>query len=376
MSDLAGKYRPKSLDDIVGQEVVVRTLTNALKAGNLHHAYLFVGQFGSGKTTAARLLAAMENCENTPGLSPCGKCGVCKGVFDGTHTDVIEVDAASGAGKVDQIRELKKEAQYNPVDGAKKKYFIIDECHRMTPESNDALLKLIEEPPAHCRFILCTTDVQKVKPTVLSRCQRHDFHKIYWSKMGDQLEKIAAKEKLDAERAALNLCAQNSDGSMRTALQHLEKLMSYAGGPKITLDDARSMFGSVSASMFFDLFDQIIGDDAGRADSTKGFRIINSMLSVGADFTSIYSNIADHLRNLMVGLTSADAHEFIHLSEEGKKRLKDQLKRISQRGGIEAVLDSLSKLDRAVVSVEHNISPETALQHWFLKSVFAIRKPR
>lgn len=127
-SNLAGAYRPKTLDDLVGQEVVVKTLTNAFKNNNLHQAYLFVGRYGSGKTTLGRILAAMENCEVSPGLSPCGSCKACKRIFDGNHTDVMEIDAASAAGKVDQVRQLKTEALYNPVDGAKKKYFIIDEC--------------------------------------------------------------------------------------------------------------------------------------------------------------------------------------------------------------------------------------------------------
>jgi len=161
----------------------------------------------SHNTSAARILAAVENCEVSPGLHPCGKCNTCKEIFNGSHTDIIEIDGASGAGKVDQVREIKKDAHFQPTI-ANKKYFIIDEAHAMSGASNDALLKLLEEPPSHCRFILCTTDVQKMRPAILSRCQRHDFLKIYWSKIADRLEVIAKLENLTYEKAALNFCAK------------------------------------------------------------------------------------------------------------------------------------------------------------------------
>ena len=158
----ARKYRPKILADLVGQSSVVQTLTNALTRKKLHHAYLFVGKFGCGKTSTARILAASENCVQSPGLTPCGDCEVCKAVFTGSHTDILEIDAASGAGKVDQIRDLKHSAVYSPIDGAKTKYYIIDEAHRMTPPAEEALLKLLEEPPAKVRFVLCTTELQQM----------------------------------------------------------------------------------------------------------------------------------------------------------------------------------------------------------------------
>lgn len=374
-SDLAGAYRPKTLDDVVGQEVVVTTLKNAFERNNLHHAYLLVGQFGSGKTSVARILAAMENCEKGASLYPCGKCDNCVKIHDGTHTDIIELDAASSAGKVDQVRQLKTEALYNPIN-TKKKYFILDEIHRASSEALDALLKLIEEPPSHCRFILATTDVQKIKPTILSRCQRHDFKKIYWSKIGDHLTTIVKQEKLEAEQSALNLCAKMSDGSMRSALQHVEHLANFCGNGKMTLAQAQKMFGSAELLQYYGLVDQIIGKDDGSADATEGFRIINSMFAGGADFKQIYSDLVDHLRNLMVGLTSSKPLEFISLSEEGKSRLKDQLTKIQKLGGLESIIESIRKLNSTVVAVEHNLSPETALQHWFLESVFIFRTPR
>lgn len=288
-------------------------------------------------------------------------------------------------GKVVSIKKIRCEDEFvynleiNAQDEQNKNYFadkvLVSNCHRMSAESNDALLKLIEEPPTHCRFILSTTDIQKLKPTVLSRCQRHDFRKIYWSKISDRLAQIAKSENIDVEIAALNLCAKMADGSMRSALQHLEKLASFSDG-KITLADAQKMFGSASELMYFDLVDQIIGDESGAADSTVGFRIIGSMLAAGADFVQIYSDIADHLRNIMVGLTSSKPLEFISLSEEGRFRLKEQLEKVNSRGSLEGVLESISKLNNARLSVERNLPPETALQLWFLESVFAMRKSR
>lgn len=373
MRNLPRKYRPRTLDEVIGQEVVVQTLKNAIQNNALHPAYLFVGQFGSGKTTMSRILAAMENCLDSPGLYPCGKCDVCKKVIEGVHTDIEEVDAASSAGKVEQIRELKKNAMYSPII-VKTKYFIIDECHRMSAESNDALLRLLEEPPGHCRFVLCTTDINKLRPAIQSRCQRHDFAKIYWTKIADHLELICKKEQINADRAALNLCAKMSDGSMRNALQHLDKLIDFVGSNIISLENAHQMFGTVDYLQYFDLFDQIIGNDDGKADATEGFRLINSMLSHGADFASLYNGIADHLRNLMVAMTSSSAGEFIFLSQEGKKRLSEQLRRIKSRGQLDPILESIRKLNIARIAVEHNLSPETAFEQWFLESVFAFRK--
>jgi len=373
--NLANAYRPRLLSDIVGQETVVRILTNAVQNNALHHAYLLVGTYGSGKTSMARILAAMENCEISPGLNPCGKCDICKDVFAGKHNDIIEIDAASSAGKVEQIRELKKEALFNPINGARKKYFIIDEVHRASTDAADALLKLLEEPPDHCRFVLCTTDVQKLKPTILSRCQRHDFSKIYWSKIADRLEKIAVTENVTVEKIALNMCAKLSHGSMRAALQNLEKLILYAGNESITLAHAQAAFGSADDMKYYDLIDQIIGDDEGKGNSTTAYRIINDILAHGMEFGTLYNDIADHLSNIMIGLTSSNAFEFIYLTDEGKNRLKGQLKRVSQRE-LEPVLECISKLNEACDNVDHGMPAETALQHWFLACFLIMRRKK
>lgn len=374
MQVFARKYRPKCLADLIGQDIVVKTVTNAFNAKKLHHAYLFVGGFGSGKTSAARILAAMENCLNTPGLNPCGKCSVCKGVFEGNHTDVEELDAAGNFAKVEQIRQLKDSAQYNTIDGAKKKYYIIDEAHAISAAGNDALLKLLEEPPPHVRFVLCTTDVQKMRPAVQSRCQRHDFKKVYWIQISEYLEKIIQAEKLTCDKSAINICAKLANGSVRSSVQNLEKLIAFAGNVPITSEHAQKMFGSVSESVFYDLLDSIIGIQDGKADATTGYRIINNIFAGGAEFEMIYQGLLDHLRCLMIGLTSTNAYEFVFVSDDDKKRLISQLKKLQDGNKLLPILDIIAKLRDSKKSVDFNITPEMALQQWYIESVFLLRK--
>ncbi len=370
----ARKYRPKVLSDIVGQRTIVQTLKNSFKSDTINQCYLFIGLFGSGKTTVARIVAAMENCLTSPGLNPCGKCKPCLAIYEGTHTDVNEIDAASNAGKVEQIRKLKESALYNPVSGVKTKYFIVDECHRMSPEAEDALLKILEEPPTRVRFILCTTDISKLRPAIQSRCQRHDFRKIYWSEMATHLETIAQKENINIDKSAVNMCAKMAQGSMRSALQHLEKLSNFVSDKHIGIEDAQKLFGSVDEVLYYDLLDQIIGDDSGKPDATTGYKIINRMLSGGAEFDTIYDDISEHFRCLMVALTCTKATEFITLSEEGTRRTRDQIRRCkSKSNSVLGIIQCLKILHETKAFVELNLSVEIALQQWLIESIFAFR---
>lgn len=370
---LARKYRPRCLDDLVGQESVVKTLKNALEKNKLQQAYLLVGAFGCGKTSAARIIAASENCLISPGLHPCGTCNLCKGIFEGIHTDVEEVDAAGKFAKVEEVRKLKAASAYASTDGAKKKYYIIDEVHRLSDSAADSLLKILEEPPPHVRFILCTTDVNKLREAVQSRCQRHDFSKIYWRQIKEHLEKVAKLEKITIEDTALNMCAKMSKGSMRNSLFLLEKLIAYAGSEAITAKHAETMFGTPEETAYYDLLDETIGLKGGKPDATNAFRIINHMLSSGVDPNNLYDGIAEHLKDLMIGLSSSKAGEFLSLSETGKVRLAAQLSKVKEKEKLNAVLQSLSKLHDARRAMDVNLSPETAFQQWLLESIFLFR---
>lgn len=366
----ARKYRPKMLSELMGQAAVVQTLSNSLTRKKLHHAYLFTGKFGAGKTSCARILAASENCLVSPGLRPCGSCNVCKRVFAGTHTDILEIDAASSAGKVDQIRELKNSANYSPIDGAKTKYYIIDEVHRCSSASSEALLKLIEEPPPKIRFVLCTTEEQNMRGTIMSRCQVHDFKKIYWREIVRNLETVAKAEKIDCEPEAINICAKLADGSMRNGLQNLEKLIDFADKELITGEIAQKAFGTVSDLLFYSLIDEIIKD--GAPDATSGFKTINDLLVAGMGSAQIFEGITECLRNILIGSSATACGDLITVSDQAKNRLKEQLKKCKPK--MQSLIDIMGGLVEARIAVDFGQPLDTALQMWFLDSILRFRR--
>lgn len=368
---LARKYRPKTMSEVVGQPTVVRTLSNALSQNKLHHAYLFAGQFGCGKTSTARILAASENCKASENvLFPCGNCDLCKSVYAGTHSDVSEIDAASSAGKVEQIRELKSAASYAPMDGAKSKYYIIDECHRMSASAEEALLKLLEEPPNRVRFILCTTEYQHMRSTILSRCQVHEFKKIYWREIARHLGVIAKQEKYNHDAEALNLCAKIADGSMRNGLQNLEKLVHFSGGEKLTGKLAQEAFGTASELVFYSLIGEIVKD--GPPDATAGYLIINDLLVTGMGASQIFEGISEVLRNVLLGVSASACGELILVAEEAKSRLKDLLRLFQPK--MQALLGIMEGLSKIRIATEYGQTLDTALQMWFLQSIFKFQK--
>ena len=239
---LARKWRPKRFQEMVGQEHVLKALTNSLDSGKIHHAFLFTGTRGVGKTTVARILAKSLNCETGVGSNPCGVCSACREIDEGRFVDLIEVDAASRT-KVDDTRELLDNVQYAPSRGRYKVY-LIDEVHMLSNHSFNALLKTLEEPPPHVKFLLATTDPQKLPVTVLSRCQQFSLKRLSANLIGERLKFIAAAEKLDYEPAALALLARAAEGSMRDALSLLDQLIAFGGGA-LTEAGARSMLGSI-----------------------------------------------------------------------------------------------------------------------------------
>ncbi|MHA2279493.1 MAG: DNA polymerase III subunit gamma/tau [Promethearchaeota archaeon] len=371
MMVFARKYRPKVLDEVIGQPAVVQTLKNSIAQKKLHHAYLFIGKFGCGKTSTARILAASENCKVSPGVSPCGKCDLCRPVFAGTHTDISEIDAASSAGKVEQIRELKNSATFTPIDGAKTKYYIVDEAHRMSAAAEEALLKILEEPPSRVRFILCTTEAQQMRGTILSRCQVHEFKKIYWRQIVQNLENIVKSEKIQIESEALNLCAKLSDGSMRNALQNLEKLVDFAGDhEEISAAKAQEAFGTASDILFYRLVAEISKD--GTPDATAGYKIINELMTSGMGASQIFEGISEVLRNILIGVSATACGDLISVSEEAKSRLKEQMKRFKPK--MQALVSILRGLVEARTAVEFGQGMDVAIQMWFLDSILIFQK--
>lgn len=256
---LARKWRPRVFSELVGQEHVVRALANALDSGRIHHAFLFSGTRGVGKTTLARILAKSLNCETGVSSRPCGKCSACREIDEGRFVDLLEVDAASRT-RVDETRELLDNVQYAPARGRYKVY-LIDEVHMLSAHSFNALLKTLEEPPPHVKFLLATTDPQKLPITVLSRCLQFNLKRLPSAAIAARLRYIAGEEKIEAEPAALELLARAADGSLRDGLSLLDQLIAFGGG-KLTDADARAMLGTIDRSRTVQLLELIAAGDA------------------------------------------------------------------------------------------------------------------
>ncbi|MFC1602823.1 DNA polymerase III subunit gamma/tau [Pseudomonadota bacterium] len=258
---LARKWRPHVFSELVGQEHVVRALSNALDHDRLHHAYLFCGTRGVGKTTLARIFAKSLNCEQGVSSTPCGECSACREIDEGRFVDLLEVDAASRT-KVDQTRELLDNVPYAPVRGRYKVY-LIDEVHMFSDSSFNALLKTLEEPPPHVKFLLATTDPQKMPVTVLSRCLQFNLKRLQLDQICDQLQKILDQEGITYDRTALMQLSQSADGSMRDALSLMDQAIAFGGG-QVGESDVRSMLGTISRDQVHNLLEALVDQDAGK----------------------------------------------------------------------------------------------------------------
>jgi DNA polymerase-3 subunit gamma/tau len=287
---LARKWRPHNFTEVVGQEHVVKSLINALQHNRLHHAYLFTGTRGVGKTTIARILAKAINCENLQEFNPCGLCGVCRALDEGRFLDLIEVDAASRT-KVEDTRDLLDNAQYAPSHGRYKVY-IIDEVHMLSGHSFNALLKTLEEPPPHVKFLLATTDPHKIPVTVLSRCLQFNLKRLLPAQICSQMEFILQQEGIEFESAALKLLSRAADGSMRDGLSLLDQAIVYGNG-KVPTDDVRAMLGTVAQQPVNDILSALVHGDA-----VEMLHKINDIANLTPDFSEILHQILQILHRV------------------------------------------------------------------------------
>ncbi len=290
------KYRPQTLEALVGQEHIKKTLTSAIKLGKISHAYLFTGPRGTGKTSTARILAKSLNCKNGPTIHPCGECESCKDITNSIPLDVIEIDAASNR-KVEDAQNILEKIQYVPVNG-KYKIYIIDEVHMLSTHAFNALLKTLEEPPENVIFILATTEVHKVLDTIKSRCQRYDFRRITTSDIVKHLRYIADQEKIKISDDALFAIAKNSAGGMRDSISLLDQLSILGVSNEITIDDVGSILGRISFDVLFELSNKIISSSPSEAIQT-----INSIYNAGNEPLQILTNLNEYFKNLLLAKT-------------------------------------------------------------------------
>src|SRR5256714_348840 len=294
---LARKYRPQTFAELIGQDAMVQTLANAIARGRIAHAFLLTGVRGVGKTSTARLIAKALNCigpdgQGGPTITPCNVCEPCRAISEGRHIDVIEMDAASHTG-IDDVREIIDAVRYASVS-ARYKIYIIDEVHMLSKSSFNALLKTLEEPPEHVKFILATTEPEKLLPTILSRCQRYDFRNIPTREIAAHLASICKQEKIKADDDALLLVAKAGAGSMRDSLSLLDRLLSL-GEKQLTVEIIESLLGLPKSQVLFDLADAI-----GRGDVKATLAQTDCIIQAGLSVDSFLSSLVDHLRNLLV----------------------------------------------------------------------------
>lgn len=331
------KYRPMTFQDVVGQEHVTRTLRHAIETNHVANAYLFVGSRGIGKTTLSRIFAKALNCLHPNGADPCGECENCRQIAEGRAMDVVEIDGASH-NKVEDARSIIDAVQFPPAAG-KYKVFIIDEVHMLTPSAFNALLKTLEEPPSYARFIFATTEGDKVLPTIVSRCQRFDLHRIQTQQIVERLKKICALENVEASENALLAIARGAEGGMRDALSSLDQLMAFKGG-SISEEDALGVFGLVSRKSLEDLASAMLS-----GDTATILRSIDVFDSAGKNMRRLSGELLAHFRNLIVVNALGDAAQnTVEATQDQFATLKKQAEGIDP-GRLFKIADILVSLD-------------------------------
>ncbi len=343
------KYRPSTFTDVVGQGHITKTLENAVKTGKTSHAYLFTGSRGTGKTSCAKILAKAVNCLNSQNGNPCNECEICRGIDNGSILDIIEIDAASNNG-VDNIRDLREEANFTPAN-AKYRVYIIDEVHMLSIGAFNALLKTLEEPPAHVIFILATTEVHKLPSTILSRCQRFDFKRIPPEDIAGRLLEVAAKENLKLAEDGAMLIARIADGAMRDALSLLDRCSSYDG----VIDSAAvaASAGLAGREYIFELCDCIIEKNA-----AKALEVVNKLYNDSCDMERLITELTSHFRNLMVSKAVKNFESMIICSQGEIDIIREQ----SEKTTLATIMSCIDVLTASAATMKQGANRRTSAE--------------
>jgi len=312
---ISRKYRPQRFDEVIGQSHICSTLQNAIKSNRISHAYLFTGSRGIGKTSTARILAKSLNCLNPEGIDPCNKCQNCIEITAGRSMDVLEIDGASNRG-IDQIRDLRENVKY-PPSNSKNRIFIIDEVHMLTKEAFNALLKTLEEPPSHVIFIFATTEPLKIPATIISRCQRYDFHRIPIREIVGHLSSIAQNENVEITDDILMLVAKKAEGGMRDAESLLDQLIAFSG-QSVSLEEAKKILSLIDYEYYIDISNKVLKNDTGSL-----LQVAGSVIDDGINLTEFFTGFSEHFRNLLVASATGSV-DMLDLPDNMKQRYREE----------------------------------------------------